>query len=534
MPRDRWWMLGLAAILATGAAPARKQSALEARALAARIDAHLVTGWTAAGVQPAPLSSDAEFVRRVYLDVAGRIPSVAEVRAFLADSRPDKRQHLVETLLDGPRYVTHFARVWRALLLPEVTTNPQIRFQGPRFEAWLRKHLLANSGYDVMVRELLSAPINQGGGPFGPPNTPNPLSFYMAKEVKPENLAAATSRLFLGFRLECAQCHNHPFARWKKEQFWAFAAFFAGLNRQSAGEIFFPTGENSSRREIPLPNSERIVQAAFPDGTRPNWKDTRTPRQTLADWVTASDNPYFARAAVNRLWCYFLGTGLVDPVDEMVGAEYTPSHPALLEELAHQFVEHHFDLKFLICTLTATAAYQRSSARTHQGQDDPRQFARMPLRGLSAEQLYESVAEATGFRETNSSESFIPQGARADFQTLFAAQGDRPTDHHTSILQALAVMNGRITAEATDLERSVTLAAIGDAPFMDSAERVETLFLAALSRKPTAREQARCVAYIERHAGGGSATADAEKTYQRALSDVFWALLNSGEFMLNH
>jgi hypothetical protein len=522
-------------LLAAGAAPAATPSALDPAALAARVDAHLAAGWSGAGVQPAPRCHDPEFVRRVYLDLAGRIPSVAEVRAFLDDTRADKRRRLVDTLLDGPRYVTHFSRVWRSLLLPEVTTSPQIRFQGPSFEAWLRKHLVANSGYDVMVRDLLSAPVGGPGGPFNRQGGPNPQSFYMAKEVKPENLAAATSRLFLGFRLECAQCHNHPFARWKKEQFWAFAAFFAGLQRQGAGDFFFPTGEKPDRHEITLPNTERVVQAAFPDGTRPKWKDKQSARQTLADWVTSAQNPYFARAAVNRLWCYFLGTGLVDPVDEMVGAEYAPSHPELLDELARQFAAHRFDLKYVIRALTATQAYQRTSARTHPSQDDPKQFARMPLRGLSAEQLYDSVAEATGFREQGGNQGFFPRGPRVDFQTLFAAGGDKPTDHHTSILQALAVMNGRLTADATDLEKSVTLAAVGDAPFLDTAGRVEALFLAALARRPTPKELTRCISYIERGGPAGAATTgDAEKRYQRALADVFWAILNTGEFMLNH
>jgi hypothetical protein len=529
------YLLAAGALLAAAAAPAAgPPTPLDRKGLAAHIDGHLAAGWQAAAVQPAPLADDPEFVRRVYLDLAGRIPSVAEARAFLDDARPDKRARLVDALLDGPRYVTHWARVWRSLLLPEASTNPNIRFQGPNFESWVRRQLATNAPYDAMVRDLLTTSVANRGGPFGPQGTPNPVAFYMAKEVKPENLAAATSRLFLGFRLECAQCHNHPFAKWKKDQFWGFAAFFAGLQRQGGGDFSFPTGENAARHEITIPNTEKVVQATFPDGKQPKWKDKQSGRQALADWVTAADNPYFARAAANRLWCYFFGAGIIDPVDEMVGGEYLPSHPALLDELAQQFAMHHFDLKYMIRALTETQAYQRTSARTHPGQDDPRLFARMALRGLSPEQLFDSIGQATGFRDNNNPQNFFPQGPRADFQTLFASQGDKPTDHHTSILQALALMNGQITAGATDLQNSVTLAAVADAPFLDTAGRVEALFLATLGRRPTTREQSRFVAYVERGGSAPASAGDSEKRYQRALADVFWALLNTGEFMLNH
>ena len=163
--------------------------------------------------------------------------------------------------------------------------------------------------------------------PRPPPDQPTPLAFYLAKDVKPENLAASTARLFLGIRLECAQCHNHPFAQWKREQFWSYAAFFAGLGRQnqpdgSPGAI----REIYDKRELAIPGASQVVSAAFLDGQEPNWKYRVGPRVTLADWVTAPQNPFFARAAVNRLWAYFFGTGLVDPVDDL-GGQNPPSHP---------------------------------------------------------------------------------------------------------------------------------------------------------------------------------------------------------------
>jgi hypothetical protein len=546
MANLRWWLAGGLALLA--AAGGRAGPADGPEALAARIDRHLAAGWAKAGVTPAPVADDAEFVRRVYLDLAGRVPSVAEARQFLDDRRPDKRARLVEKLLGGPRYVTHFVNVWRSLLLPEATSSFQTRFLVPGFEAWLRKQLARNAPYDAMVRDLLTAPVGQqsmqniyGQGGQG---EPTPIAFYLAKEVKPENLAAATSRVFLGFKLECAQCHNHPFADWKRDQFWGYAAFFAGLQAQRQGDFAQPGREIPDRREVKIPGTDKVVQASFPDGKAPAWKAKANTRQTLAEWMTARDNPYFARAAANRLWAYFLGTGLIDPVDEMFGSEHSASHPELLDELARELAAHDFDLKFLIRAITASKAYQLTSAG--KGEVEAQHFARMPLRGLSPEQLYDSVATATGYRENSPG---LPPGvvvkfgnngsARDEFLTRFANQSEKATEVQTSILQALSLMNGRLVASATDLKNSETLAGVLDSPFMDTRARVEALYLAALSRKPKPKELDRLVRFVE--AGGAAADEAAPETdagkearYNSALADVFWALLNSGEFFLNH
>jgi hypothetical protein len=513
----------------------------DAQALAARIDELVAQRWAAVKVEPAPRADDAEFLRRAYLDLAGRIPSVAEARTFLADTRPDKRQQLVERQLASPGYVAHFTNVWRALLLPEVSTNIQVRIALPGFQAWVRQQLAGNVGYDRMVRELLTAPVT-GGGPqlavrAGAQGEPSPAAFYLAKEVKPENLAAATSRLFLGVKLECAQCHNHPFASWKRDQFWTYAAFFAGLQARQQGNRFNPRPEDLAKRELTVPGTERVVKARFLDGSEPKWQDGVAARATLAEWMTAKDNPYFARAAANRMWAYFFGTGLVEPVDEMVGTEHAASHPELLDELAGQFAAHDFDLKFLIRAITASRAYQLTSAAAHKDQEDPTLFARMALKGLTAEQLFDSVAQATGFQESgparNPRAAVLGGGggaARTAFLAKFANEGEKPTETQTSVLQALTLMNGRVIADATSLERSETLAAVVDAPFLNTPRRIEALYLAALSRPPRPTELARLVKYVD---GGGAGDAKA-KSYDLALADVFWALLNSSEFILNH
>lgn len=523
------WLLAVAALAAPAAFANDPQPDARALALAARIDKHLADGWAAAKVEPAPLADDAEFLRRIYLDLAGRIPGVAEARKFLDDKRPDKRHRLIEQLLARPRYVTHFANYWRALLLPEADANFQVRFTVPQFETWLKKQLQENTGYDLIARAILTAPINidRRQAAFGRGGAADPLGFYVAKEFKPENLAASTARLFLGVRVECAQCHNHPFAEWKRDQFWGLAAFFAGIEGRRQGDFTNATGERLDKTEIAIAGTDRVVQASFLDGKQPEFKSGASPRGTLADWMTAADNPFFARAAVNRLWAYLLGTGLVEPVDEMVGGESTPVFPALLDELAREFAAQKFDLKHLLRAITYSKAYQLTSRATHTSQDDLRVFARMPLRGLTPEQLWDSLAEATGFDDQSPNDPYAParggNSPRTEFLTKFPNQTERAVDAQTTILQALALMNGRVVAGETSLDRSRMLAGILDAPFLDTAGRIEALYLATLTRIPTVKEVERITKYVEE-----------VKDPKAALADVLWALLNSSEFILNH
>ncbi len=506
-----------------------RQPADDALLLAAKIDHWIAATWAARGVQPSEATDDAEFLRRVYLDVAGRIPRVAELRAFLNDPAPDKRPRVVERLLESPYYVTHFTNVWRALLLPQ-TGNQQLQFLVPSFEVWLQQQVRDNVPYDKMVRELLTTPVSvnardrrqlfgQGGA--------SPLVFYQANELKAENLAASTSRLFLGVKLECAQCHDHPFARWSRQQFWEYTAFFSGIQSRNPENIFNPLPEVADRREIKIPGTEKVVQARYLDGQEPRWQSGTSTRTTLANWMTASDNPFFARAAVNRLWAHFFGIGLIEPIEEM-SEENPPSHPELLDELAWQLVAHQYDLKFLIRAITASRTYQLSGVPGPAATDDPRLFTRMPLKGLTAEQLFDSLAQATGYREQaqpNPRAVFGARTVRGEFLLRFASQ-DKRTEHQTSILQALSLMNGKFVMDAVSLERSETLAAVLDAPFFDTPGRIETLYLATLSRKPRAEESQRLLAYVE----SGGAKGDS----RAALADLFWALLNSPEFLLNH
>jgi hypothetical protein len=529
--------LGVLALAVVPAARGADPDA-DAKALAAAIDRQVAAAW-GKDVKPAPVADDAEFFRRVHLDLAGRIPSVTEVRDFLDDDRPDKRRLWVDRILradpedDSYRdtYAAHFANVWRSALMAQ--TNQQALIQQPALELWLRERLRTGAGYDQLVRDLLTQPaaagprtaVPLGGGPADG----SPAAYFAANESRPENLAGSTARLFLGVSLECAQCHDHPFAKWTREQFWEYAAFFTDLppvgraNPQGGRQPALPRGE------IKIMGTEKVARAKFLDGAEPEWKGPGT-RTTLVDWMTAPGNPFFARAAVNRVWAHFFGVPLVGAGEgEGDGAEPPAAHAALLDELARAFAAHNYDVKFLAKAITASQTYQRTSAVSDPGHKDAKLFARMPLRGLSPEQLFDSLAVATEFRDPTPADPLAnlrggPQSPRGQFLAKFPGQL-QPTDYQTSILQALYLMNNEFVADRTDPKKNRTLATL-IAQRTDSARKIESLYLIVLSRKPRPGETERLVRYVD--------TSAAARQPEQALADVFWVLLNSPEFLLNH
>ena len=494
-------------------------------ALAAVIDERVAEGLKAYGVPAAPRADDAAFFRRVTLILAGRIPAPSEVRLFLADTDLAKRSKVVDKLLASAAYANHMTTIWRGWLLPEAATDPQIANAVPGFEAWLRGRIRAEVPFDRFVTELLTMPLGRGAarGPDmdDPDGATNPLAFYTAKLGKPENLAAATSRLFMGVQLECAQCHDHPFSKWSRDQFWGLAAFYAGVEQQNNG-----LREVLDRRELSIPGADRTVPATFLDDTEPEWQFKKSPRVTLAAWLTARDNPFFARAAVNRLWGLVFGVGLVDPIDDF-NDQNKPSHPELLDALAKAFVDSGYDVKFVLRAILASDTFQRSSATTHAGQKDVRLYARFPVQGLTPEQLYDSISVAIGTRaEAGPAGLDFPNAGspRRQFMETFALTG-RKTESPTTIIQALTLMNGGLVGAATTVESSRTLAAVVELPGLTPAERIEALYLAALSRAPKADELKRATEHVS--TGG---TGEAKARY----ADVFWALLNGVEFRTNH
>jgi hypothetical protein len=504
----------------------------EARRIAVQIDALIAAGYAKSGIKPSQVVDDGGFLRRASLDVTGKIPVVNDARKFLADPSPEKRAEAIERLLSSPAYVNNFTNMWRDLLIPEANADFQRRYLMPGFDRWLRKQFAANTTYDKMVRELVAMPIANRGNQmmyynFYDGQNASPMPFYFAKQGKPEDIAAAVTRLFLGVRLECAQCHDHPFGKWKREEFWSQAAFFAGLKGQRNGDFFFgPLNEVQDRRELNIPNTERVAQARFLDGKQPKWKFKVGARTTLADWMTAKDNPFFAKALVNRMWAHFFGIGLVEPVDDLVD-DNKPSHPELLDMLAREFANHDFDLKFLIRAITLSRTYQLSSVTDAGSSGDTRLFARMPVKGLTSDQLYDSLCEAIGVRDNIPLQQRVFQlgGGRQLFADKFGDQ-EKKTEYHTSIPQALTMMNNDLIISGTNPDRSRVLGAVVASPFMTNAGRIETLFLAALGRKPRAEEAEKFLRYVERE------TSPARQ--KKALSDVFWALLNSTEFKFNH
>ncbi|MFN0052663.1 MAG: DUF1549 and DUF1553 domain-containing protein [Planctomycetales bacterium] len=506
----------------------------EVAALAAQIDAFIAQRWDREEAVPAPTVDDAAFLRRVSLDVAGKIPSVADLHDFLDDPTPSpvKRRRAVDRLLESPAYIMNFSNVWRAVMMPEAEADLQVRFLIPSFQAWLRRRLTDNISYDALVREILTVTVDprNAANPYQQQGELTPVSFYQAKQLKPENLAAGTARMFLGVRIECAQCHDHPFDDWKREQFWSYAAFFAGMEREandgSAG-VLNSIRELFDRRELVIPGTGKLVKPSFLDGLEPKLKFRESARGSLADWMASGENPYFAKTAANRMWGHFFGVGIVNPVDDFT-ADNPPSHAELLDLLAREFASHKFDMKFLIRAITASRTYQLSSLQTHPSQENPRLFARMSLKGLTPEQLFDSIAQATGYYEPYSNRDVFnmqPNSPRDEFIQMFDNTRDAVIEQQTTILQALVLMNGQFVADATSLERSATLGAIAEFPQMTTPERLEALYLASFSRRPRPEELERLVPYIDE----GGPSHDPKK----ALGDVFWALLNSSEFLLN-
>jgi hypothetical protein len=489
----------------------------EAAALAARIDARLAARWAEAKLHPAATAGDGEFLRRACLDLVGKIPTAGEARDFLNDPDPRKRAVLIDRLLDSPAYAARTALLWRQLLLPE--TDEQAGAAPDGLQAWLRKKVDEGTGYDQIVREVLAARVGRDVNEMTAVATvePTPSAFYSSRGGKPEVIAGDAARLFLGIRVQCAQCHDHPFAKWKREEFWGFAAFFAGVPQQSddAATLRMPR-EDARRRELTIPGTSKVVEAVHLDHSRPAWRPRAGTREVLADWVTSPDNPYFARAAVNRLWSRFFGNGLIDPVDDLE-SEADPALAALLDEIAREFRAHRYDLKYLTRALMATRAYNLSSAAAPGASTSTPLFARMPVRGMTPDQFVDSLAQSTGCDLGED---------RSRLLELFTERDVPPTESQTSILQALTLMNGTFMGGATRPESGDVIGAIAEAPYLDTAGRVEMVFLSVLTRRPRPEERTLAVDYIDRR--------ESEADRAHALSDVFWALLNGPEFRTNH
>ncbi|QDV43665.1 hypothetical protein Enr13x_35220 [Stieleria neptunia] len=478
-----------------------------------RVDQYLSASWQETATRPSPRSGDAEFCRRAWLDLAGVAPPVWQLRRFLADPSGDKRKQLIESLLSSSRFATHMAHRWNAFLLPAESSDDR-QGDAAALHAWLRQQFLNNTPYDHLVGGFLTA---------GGKSDQGPAIFYTSRNLEPVKLAAATSRLFMGVQLECAQCHDHPFASWTQDDFWSFAAFFAQLqlsdsNLRGGGQAI----EDRSGAEVTFPESERVMAPRYPGVTSPPEADpTDFRRRQLTIWLASRNNPYFARAAANRVWAHLFGRGLVDPVDAMDSSN-PPSHPELLQYLADYLVEQRFDLRELYRMLTSTQAYHRTSAIVDGQRHPPDSFAAMNVKTLSASQYFDSLHQNVLLGRLNASADSpqVEQAVRDEFLRRMKAPDASPSDYPHGVVQVLGMMNGPEMLAATAEAQSGLIASM-DAPFFSDTERIETLFLACLSRPPSDSELEMFLAHLN--------DASAEQPSAARLSDLTWILLNTAE-----
>ncbi|MFN0172406.1 MAG: DUF1549 domain-containing protein [Bryobacteraceae bacterium] len=483
------------------------------------IDDHVFAKLRSLQIPPSDLCDDASFLRRAYLDIIGVIPAADEVRSFLADEREDKRARLVDALLRRPEYADFWALYWGDHLN---NTKQLLYNKGPYvFTRWLHDAFRRNLPYDEFARELLTS--------SGPMFDSAAANFYplMKKEM---DLASITSQLFLGVSIECARCHNHPLEKWKQDDFNGMAAFFSQVRYKNG------TGPRNNERTLYV-DFERHFQN--PDTKRGYWPkplggDVLTPdgstdrRELLADWMTSPRNPFFARAVVNRMWRNFMGRGLVEPVDDFRDTNPATNAP-LLNALAQDFIDHRFDLHHLIRRITASRAYQLSSIARPGNEQDKMAYSRRYPRRLTAEQLLDSISLATGVPEQFTS---LYPGTRAaqlpepEIESYFLEVFDRPSrqiicerKQPPTLNQALHLISGdTIQTKITDA-RGV-LSRWKEQP---AESVVEEMYLRTLSRYPDAAER------------GMAKTAIAKASSPpRGYEDVFWALLNSREFLYNH
>lgn len=482
-----------------------------------RIDELLLETMQQQGVAPAEKSSDPEFLRRISLDLAGSIPSVSHAREFLADESPDKRPRLIDRLLASPATVNHLAEGWRNAMLPANASSELFR-NSAGMQNWLREQISNNMRYDRIVSDLIAATGSEADGP---------ALFFTALELDPKKIAASTAKIFLGLKIECAECHDHPFDEWKQEDFWGYAAFFARLpkNDNMARRRNFRLTDRASG-DVMLPDTEQVVLPKYPGGRDADENEAGSRRQQLSIWMASPDNPFLARAAVNRCWSMLFGLGLVDPVDDL-GPHNPASHPELLEELTDYFVETGYDMRNLLRVLCNTQAYGRTSKIDPAAQPSMDLFAAMAVKVQTAEQLYDSLSRCLSQGDQNDSPfpGVLMNNRRQQFLTRMVSRTADSTEYDRGLQQALLLMNGGETSEATDLNRSILLTSL-EAPFLTDRQRVDILYLATLTRYPTDDERTR----VEQFVQSNGESSDEQKA---ARADVLWALLNSAEFTMN-
>ncbi len=489
------------------------------------VDERVFGKLTQLGLPPSPLADDPTFLRRVSIDVAGRLPTPQEAREFLADKDPAKRDRWIDRLLAGDGYADYFANKWSAILR---NRRDRDTYQAGNFafHQWIRQSLQENKPYDRFVREILTA-----SGEI----SRNPAVAWWRQVSKDFEQVEDVAQLFMGVRIQCARCHHHPFEKWSRKDYYGMAAFFSRVGRK---EGLSPDEQRVFHNRGMAQSTEPKTKAALKPtglGSQPfELTADDDPRQSLAEWMTKKENPYFARTLVNRYWRHFFNRGIVDPEDDM--RETNPaSNKDLLEALTKRFVESGFDLKDLIRTICRSSTYQLSSLPNEHNAGDRLSFSRYYPRRLNAEVLLDAIDTFNG---TTTGFAGLPPGLRAIqipdsggvnsyFLTVFgkpagasACECERSGD--ASLAQSLHLLNSQDIHGKMGAGIAKTLAADAAKP---DKEKVEELFYRAFSRPPSEQELKAALGHVEKAAAAAK---------QAAYEDIVWALINTKEFLFNH
>lgn len=514
------------------AAPAiADESASAEESPTATIDRAIREAWEATGLAPSPKADDAEFLRRAYLDLLGRIPTLKEAIGFLESKDPEKRTKLISYLLDHPDYARNFANLWSVHLIGRGDQGREVNRESLR--SWLRKQFAGDRPWNEVANDLITAT-----GPNTPEN--GATNFVMAhREFDAVPLTSITTRVFLGQQIQCTQCHDHPSNDWEQADFWGINAFFRGVRTREVSRTsktgveetayyeVFDSPTDAYARYDRRDGTIRIVYPTYLDGRKISQGTDVDRRVELGKFITDPANDQFAAAFVNRMWGHLLGRGIVDPVDDF-GDHNEPSHPELLATLADRFRASGYDVRALIRWITASEAYQLSSVRTARNKLDEKYFSHMTMKPLTPEQLFESLLVATQAEQAGGGKDSDARRDRWLRQFVFAFANDETNEGTTfngTIPQALMMMNGDLIKEATSCKPGTFLRELLDEAKRRNASAewvVDRLYLAALARLPSRKEKSAAGAML---AVGDPAA---------AMEDLFWALLNSNEFMLNH
>jgi hypothetical protein len=479
--------------------------------------------WKKLGLRPSPECDEATFLRRVTIDLCGRMPTVEEVRQFLADTQPGKADRAVDRLLDSPDYPVYFAMKWGSILRNSNLAGSERTAYA--FHNWIKDMLARNRPYDEFVRGIVAA-----SGEWQ--DAPAINWFWQSRDDQLHQVTADTAQVFLGLRLQCAKCHHHPYERFSQDDYYGLAGFFTRLGRKSFGEPppYYSAPNVTIGERHPITGQQ--IEPKYLDGPIAKFGPEEDPRHALVDWMAKPENPFFAKALVNRLWGHFYGRGLVHEVDDL--RETNPaSNPELLDALAQEFRDSKFDTKHIIRLMLTSRVYRLSSEPTDDNRDDRQNFARYYARRLPAEVLLDAVDQACGVKSNFGNMS---AGARAvdlpheNFGSYFLDTFDRPrrvTGCECERSTGATLSQVLLLANSDELENKLSQGnGRVDRMFQEkkpTPEMIDELYLAAFGRLPTDAEKQKAEAYVQ-----------SDREARRGIEDVLWSLLNSREFLFNH